>query len=86
MRLTGLAAANETGVKLYMSIAGKYEQMRYFKNIKATCISEKAISIYIIRAAEQWESLCSQAKILNLHLRLILKMNKRHKPLELYFL
>ena len=31
------------------------------------------ISIYIIRVAEQWESLCSQAKILNLHLRLILK-------------
>ena len=28
-------------------------------------------SIYIIRVAEQWESLCSQAKILNLHLRLI---------------
>ena len=25
-------------------------------------------SIYIIRVAEQWESLCSQAKILNLHL------------------
>ena len=30
---------------------------------------DKFISIYIIRVAEQWESLCSQAKILNLHLR-----------------
>ena len=26
------------------------------------------ISIHIIRVAEQWESLCSQAKILKLHL------------------
>ena len=34
-------------------------------------------SSYIIRVAEQWESLCSQAKILNLHLRLILKNTSR---------
>ena len=43
------------------------------KYLRTLMANQYISSIYIIRVAEQWESLCSQAKILNLHLRLILK-------------
>ena len=49
-----------------------YRICLYFVFFLVLCIAF-FVSIYIIRVAEQWESLCSQAKILNLHLRLILK-------------